>query len=169
MRDLFVVISGAPGSGKTTLAKPLAEALGLPLIGKDAIKEALADAIGVRDVEESKRLGAATMQVMYALGALNGRGVLESTWMPQLARTELATLPAPIVEVFCKVPGRLALKRVRERAAERHPVHMDLQRIPALAPGAWARPVGGAWPVIKVDTSKPVDVAMVVGSIDEVL
>ncbi len=36
-----VVVSGPPASGKTTLARAIAPALGLPLIAKDTIKEAL--------------------------------------------------------------------------------------------------------------------------------
>ena len=35
----FVVVSGLPASGKTTLARPLAAALDLPLIDKDEILE----------------------------------------------------------------------------------------------------------------------------------
>ena len=38
---LFVVVSGPPGSGKSAVAEPLARELGLPLIAKDTIKEAL--------------------------------------------------------------------------------------------------------------------------------
>lgn len=34
-----VLVPGPPGSGKTTLAGPLADLLGFPLIGKDWIKE----------------------------------------------------------------------------------------------------------------------------------
>ena len=45
----YVVVSGPPGSGKTTLATALAPALGLPLIAKDTIKEAPDDrAAGAR-------------------------------------------------------------------------------------------------------------------------
>ena len=42
----FVLVTGPPGSGKTTLAGPLAIALGLTLIAKDPIKEALMEALG---------------------------------------------------------------------------------------------------------------------------
>jgi cytidylate kinase len=33
----FVVVSGLAASGKTSVAQPLAQALGVPLISKDAI------------------------------------------------------------------------------------------------------------------------------------
>ena len=46
MNRRIVLVSGAPGSGKTTLAHPLAEQLGLPLFAKDTIKEALHDNLG---------------------------------------------------------------------------------------------------------------------------
>jgi predicted kinase len=44
-KPLFVVVSGLAGSGKTSVAKPLADALGLRLISKDTIKESLFDAV----------------------------------------------------------------------------------------------------------------------------
>jgi predicted kinase len=44
-----VLITGLPGSGKTTIARPLAHALGLPLVAKDAIKETLFDTLGTDD------------------------------------------------------------------------------------------------------------------------
>ena len=37
----LVLLGGAPGSGKTTLALPLAAALGLPLLAKEGLKEVL--------------------------------------------------------------------------------------------------------------------------------
>ena len=37
----FVLVAGPPGSGKSSLAAPLATELGLPLLTKDDIKEAL--------------------------------------------------------------------------------------------------------------------------------
>lgn len=162
MRDMFVVVSGAPGSGKSTLAMPLAEALGLPLIAKDTIKEALGDVLGATGVDESKRLGAATMRVLLALARGNRAAVLESTWQPEFARTELQALPSPVVEVLCDVPVAEAMRRYAARAGTRHAVHFDQHRLEEAAFVERAQPVDGGWPVLRVDTTKPVDVAQLV-------
>ena len=58
MTGCYVVVSGASGSGKTTLAPGLACQLGLPLISKDTIKEAIAEVLGLGDLDWSRRLGA---------------------------------------------------------------------------------------------------------------
>ena len=41
MRPLAVVVSGAPGSGKTTLARELSEAMKLPHLNKDLVCSSL--------------------------------------------------------------------------------------------------------------------------------
>jgi predicted kinase len=50
----FVVVSGPPASGKTTLARTLRPALGLPVMAKDTIKEALMTVLPVPDVPASR-------------------------------------------------------------------------------------------------------------------
>jgi predicted kinase len=165
MRALFVVVSGAPGSGKSTLARDLAPALDLPLIEKDVIKEALADVLGAKDVTESSRLGAATMSVMYALARANVGAVLESTWIPELARPQLTDLQSRIVEVLVDVPVDEAMRRYEERAGTRHPVHFDHQRLIRDDFAVRAQPIAGGWPVIRVDGTQDVDVDALVRQI----
>jgi predicted kinase len=160
MKDLLIVVSGAPGAGKTSVAVPLAQEMGLPLFAKDTIKERLGDVLGARDMEESQRLGAAANEVLFALAETNGAAVVESAWLPELARPRFEAMQRPIVEVFCDVPPEVAMERYDERAGSRHPVHFDHEQLGNLQ--GWldrATPiVGTAWPVIRVDTTKPVDI-----------
>src|SRR5947207_3182207 len=62
MSEPIVIVSGIPGSGKTSLGRPLAKALGVAFIAKDVIKEALGDVLGLVDVETSMRLGQASVK-----------------------------------------------------------------------------------------------------------
>ena len=43
-----ILVTGIPASGKSTMARFLAEAFGLPVISKDRIKECLYDTMGFR-------------------------------------------------------------------------------------------------------------------------
>jgi predicted kinase len=65
----LVYVSGAPGSGKTTLAVPLAAEPGYALLGQDRIKETLHDALGAPEPDRawSRRLGAAAIELLWAL------------------------------------------------------------------------------------------------------
>jgi adenylylsulfate kinase-like enzyme len=93
----LVVVSGPPGSGKSTPATALAAELDLPLLAKDVVKDALVDVLGAPDVPRSRALGTAAVHVLLAVAATAGRAVLESVWH-QYARAPLAALPVPLVD-----------------------------------------------------------------------
>ena len=155
----FVVVSGPPASGKTTLARAVAPALGLPLIAKDTIKEALMAVLPVPDVAASRVVGRASVAALLAVAAESGGAVLESVWHRSRALGDLRDLPGEIVEVFCRCDRSTAWQRYALRAGTRDAGHFDADRAPE---EVWndevARPVGGGWPVIEVDTAGPVDV-----------
>ncbi len=153
---VYVVVSGPPGSGKSTLSRPLAATLGLPLVAKDRIKETMIDSLGVGDLDWSKRVGRAAMRVLFAIAADAGAAVLDSTWSLDLAPAELAALEAPLVEVYCECPPKLAQTRFYERLATRHPGHHDGDRDYSTR-WSTARPLGIA-PLVVVDTSREVDI-----------
>jgi predicted kinase len=162
----YVIVSGAPGSGKTTVARAIAEGFGLPLFAKDTIKEALMDALGVPDPVSSRRLGGAAVATLVALGHDNGRGVLESTWQRSLALDDLTGLRSPVCEVFCRCDSATAKARVRMRAPDRHPGHFDVLRLEDdLWSGDRAEPIAGPWPVVEVDTTGPLDAAALVARV----
>jgi predicted kinase len=64
-----IVVSGAPGTGKSTIAAALAADLRWPLLALDAIKEALADVLGLGDEDWSDRVGSAAAEVIFRLCA----------------------------------------------------------------------------------------------------
>jgi Transposase, Mutator family len=76
----------AAGQRQDTLAKPLARQLGLPLLGKDTIKEALFDTLGTGDRAWSRRLGAASYTVLLALAGELPAAVWTPTSTPTTAR-----------------------------------------------------------------------------------
>jgi predicted kinase len=63
----LILITGLPGTGKSTLARMIASRYGLPLICKDTIKEPLFDVIGASHRAGSRRLSDASFAVMFAL------------------------------------------------------------------------------------------------------
>jgi predicted kinase len=63
----LILITGLPGTGKSTLAHSLARHLAVPLICKDTIKEPLLDLLGAADRAESRRLSDASFAVVFAL------------------------------------------------------------------------------------------------------
>ena len=158
----MVLVTGPPAAGKTTLAGPLAAALGLPLIGKDLIKEALFDALGTGDRAWSRRLGAASFEVLYAVASALPAVVLDANLGPE-AGPRLRAPDADLVEVFCRCPPEEVERRFAARAPRRHPGHVDHQLAPevkaALAGGIGPLRLGG--PVLEVDSARPVDAARV--------
>ena len=161
---LFVAVSGPPGSGKSTVAEPLARELALPLIAKDTIKEALMDALGVQDVEASRELGAAAVAAMLAVAAASPVGaVLDCNFRRSLAVDDLKRLPGALVEVFCRCDPTVSWQRYEERTGSRHPGHFDERRARGETWGdEVTEPVAGGWPLLEVDTGHPVDIDAVV-------
>ncbi|MFB6609018.1 hypothetical protein ACFCVO_01745 [Agromyces sp. NPDC056379] len=79
MIDFLIVVNGIPGAGKTTLTGPLARELAVPLVAKDAIKEALSEAINVP--LPTSQLGAVAAESAWATaGMLSGTVIVESFW-----------------------------------------------------------------------------------------
>jgi hypothetical protein len=119
------------------------------------------DALGdPANLHASRDLGRAAVLAMLALAADNTGAVLDSTWYPYTAAL-LRALPAPVVEVRCRVPVAVAQRRYRERMPTRRTGDLQEQRPDT---ELWAdvhRAPLGVGPVVWVDTDGPVDIAAV--------
>ena len=121
----LVVVTGPPASGKTTVARAVADALAWPLYTKDAFKELLFDTVGIGDLEWSSRLGNAAMELLNLVMRTEldaGRSIVVEAnfrWIVTLP-------PARVVQVFCSDAREALLARYRAR--DRHPGHLDDER-----------------------------------------
>jgi predicted kinase len=139
-RATLIVVCGAPASGKTTLARCVAQDLRLPLLEKDVIKEALAETLDAPDRKASREIGAASMSVMFALARENlHRGasvIIESNFLLRFATDDLARIAGlgTVHLVQCSTSADIIEARYRQRAADdaRHAIHFELDALPDL-------------------------------------
>jgi predicted kinase len=163
----LVYVSGKPGAGKSSLAFPLAAALGYSLVSKDKLMETLHDVLysadhGEPDRAWSQRIAVSAWELLWTLAATAGDMVIEANFHAQSAGElgKLVGLGGSLVEVYCVCPTEIALARYDARS--RHPVHSPTLTVPAM--GKYDKPVG-IGSLVTVDTTKPVDVAVVAAEV----
>lgn len=159
-----VVVCGPSGGGKSSLARPVAEQLGLTLLSKDEIKESLFDTLGWGNREQSRALSNAAYDLMFdrlEKELATGRPVmLEANFRPEASR-RLArvaeSIPYRAIRVRCFARREVLMARLARRAEGglRHPGHLDselLSEVGTLIENGFVDLPGA---VLEVDTSEP--------------
>ena len=127
----LIIITGAPGTGKTILGRQLAADLKLPFVYKDGIKETLYDTLGTQDREWSRQLGLAAYALLEHFAEIllqAGQSfIIESNFHKELALPMFVGLKEhwgyrPF-QILCQTEPTVLLERFKARTAAgtRHP------------------------------------------------
>jgi hypothetical protein len=126
----FIVVSGLPASGKSTVGRNLSNSLDLPLLDKDDYLTQLFESEGVGDLNWRRRLSRKSDELFKDAAQQSSGAVLVSWWrLPDMDSQSgtpidwLHSLSYKIVQVHCVCEPEIAARRFFER--ERHPGHLD--------------------------------------------
>lgn len=162
---MLAVVSGGPGTGKTTLAHALARRLGCPAVIRDEIKQGLVmSAPGHRSGADDP-LNLPALDAFFAVLAVLARAgvtaVAEAAYQDRLWRPHLEPLAAiaRIRVIRCTTPAAVAYDRIARRAEEdpHRAAHGDRALLAAIAAGEHSLesfvPISLDVPVLTVDAS----------------
>lgn len=177
MQSRYIIVTGIPASGKSTVGLAIATSLGLELLDKDEMLEALFDAEGIGDVQWRTRLSRAADEILQERARRSGGAVITSWWHHPLSTvasgtpTEwLSNLQGFLIEVHCVCKPDVATKRFKSR--ERHRGHLDQFKpysdlLATFEQQAALGPLGVGL-LIEINTEQPVEIPALIARIDTV-
>lgn len=168
-KPTLIVVSGPPGTGKTTLAHQLAQGLGCPAIVRDEIKQGMVLAAAGSDPAGNDGLNLPTLSAFFdtltVLLKARVTVVAEAAFQDRVWRPNLEPLSdvADIRIIRCTVPAAIAHERVARRAAgnAHRAAHGDRALLEAIAAGRHSNDsfvsISLDVPTMTVDTSDGYD------------
>lgn len=135
IKNVLIIVSGLPATGKTTLSQGMANHLGLPLVSKDIIKEILFDGVGHSDREWGEKLNTPTYKLLeyFVEQELRvGRSVIIETpydgdFPRQTFERWQSKYGFDCIQIMCYAEPSVLVGRFIARigAPDRHPGHND--------------------------------------------
>jgi predicted kinase len=164
---ILILITGAPCTGKTTIAQHLANEFHLPFIHKDGIKERLFDRLGWKDDRQwSKLLSLTSYDLLYYFIEAQLKPshslIAEANFKADIDTLKILDLQARYTfapfQIFCYADPDILIQRFIERgdSAERHPGHIDQTMVADIRLSLLKneyRPLEVGGQILKIDTT----------------
>ena len=135
-KNILILITGMPATGKTTLGVSLSAKYHLPFISKDALKDRMFDTLGSNDKEWSLKVSAASHRIMdYIVDEEFNAGhsiILESNFKPHIDSERFRRIQekyeCDIIQIVCWAEGEVIFKRFTDRigTSARHEGHVEI-------------------------------------------
>lgn len=131
----IIIITGHPGSGKTSIAKNLADTHKVMVVTKDALKERMFDALGANDKNWSLKVSAAAHRIMDDIVKeqlrIGQSIIVESNFKPDIDSRRFTKLAeeydTECLQILCQAESSMLFDRwvARIEKGERHGGHVE--------------------------------------------
>ncbi len=128
---MLILVTGAPGTGKTTIGRKISAKFNVPFISRDDIKEQLFDVLGYSDRDWSRKVGTASWAIFHSfieeIARHDPHLVAESNFQSSIDDERMCDLKIRIFQIHCIAKSEIVIQRFSERAysGNRHPGHVD--------------------------------------------